>query len=369
MSSASVKKRVLQLWDDPKVGQTGLVRFLEKLKSKGIEVAQDDLKTILQHRRAHDLHVTRSGRNRLQSRRGNTITESSVGAGFQIDLMDMSLLATRNRGFCWVLTAIDVYSRYAWAIPVKRKTQGLMKAALETLLLQAKRTPQRITSDNGKEFVNAAVQALFRKNSIQHYTTQVGDKRTTGLVERFNRTLRELMGRNFARLGKLHWVDDLPGLLHNYNHSVHSTIRQTPHNVWHKKVRPAPRKIYREPFPFHEGQPVRTLLPRELFDKRAGAQKWSDDIFTIARRDGFKYVLHDANGKEASTKYRPAQLYPVSMAVFAELKLQQQKRTKTSTEAQRRLAQKKKRNRAYLKRQGLDSRRIKRTRTRARGRR
>ena len=78
-----------------------------------------------------------------------------------------------------------------------------MKAALDTLFILAKRTPQRITSDNGNEFMNAPVQALFRSKSIRHYTTQVGDKRTTGLIERFNRTLRELKGRNFARLGKL----------------------------------------------------------------------------------------------------------------------------------------------------------------------
>jgi len=195
MSATTSNKRILQLWDNPKIGQTGLVRFLEKLKARGIHVSPQDVRTILQHRRAHDLHATRSGRNLLQSRRGNTITETGVAAGFQIDLMDMSLLASRNRGFHWILTAIDVYSRHAWAIPVKRKTQGMMQAALDTLFILAKKTPMRVTSDNGKEFMNAPVQSLFRAKSIQHYTTQVGDKRTTGLIERFNRTLRELMGR------------------------------------------------------------------------------------------------------------------------------------------------------------------------------
>lgn len=176
------------------------------------------------------------------------------------------------------------------------------------------------------------------------------------------------MGRNFARLGKLLWIDDLPRLIHNYNHSVHSTLRQTPHSVWTKKAVPAPRKIYREPFPFREGQPVRTLLPRELFDKRAGAQKWSDDVFTIARREGFKYVVRDTNGREESTKYRPAQLYPVPPAVFERQKAQQQQRAKKSTELQQAVAKKKKRRRAYLKRQGIDLRSIKRTRTRSHAR-
>jgi len=367
MTSQVSRTKVLQLWDDPKIGQTGLIRFLQKLKSKGIHLTHEELKTALQHSRAHDLHATRSGRNRLQSRRGNTITESAVAAGFQVDLMDMSLLATRNRGFHWILTAIDVYSRHAWAIPVKKKTQGLMKSALEMLFKMAKTTPKRITSDNGTEFMNTPVQRLFRAKKIQHYTTQVGDKRTTGLIERFNRTLRQLMGRNFARIGKLQWLQDLPMLMHNYNHSVHSTIRQTPYNVWTKTVLPKPRKIFREPFPFHAGQPVRTLLKRELFDKRAGAQKWSDDIFTINRREGFKYVLTDSAGKEVTTKYRPAHLYPVPHAVYERVQVQKQQLARNSVNVQRKAAKKKKTKAAYLKRH-IDLRRVKRTRTRPRAR-
>ena len=99
MCATKANSRILCLWDDPKVGQTGLGRFVEKLKSHGIHVDRKDLQDVLQHRRAHDVHATRSGRSRLQTRRGNTISTSGVGAGFQVDLMDMSLLATRNRGF------------------------------------------------------------------------------------------------------------------------------------------------------------------------------------------------------------------------------------------------------------------------------
>lgn len=64
--ATNANNKIIKLWDDPKVDQTGLACFSKKLKAKGISVTRDDLKSILQHQRAHDLHVTRSGRNRLQ---------------------------------------------------------------------------------------------------------------------------------------------------------------------------------------------------------------------------------------------------------------------------------------------------------------
>ena len=94
------------------------------------------------------------------------------------------------------------------------------------------------------------------------YVNQAGDKTTTGIVERFNRTLRDLMGRNFTRLQKLHWIDDLPRLVQNYNRSVHSTLGQTPEDVWLGRQKPKPPQIFRERFPFQDGDCVRLLLPR-----------------------------------------------------------------------------------------------------------
>lgn len=75
--------------------------------------------------------------------------------------------------------------------PCETKNTRTDESSSRNVVHPSEKVPMRITSDNGKEFMNAAVQALFRAKSIQHYTTQVGDKRTTGLVERFNRTVRE----------------------------------------------------------------------------------------------------------------------------------------------------------------------------------
>ena len=307
MATNQIKERVRQLWQNPQVGLTGVHRFQQKLSSEGIDLSKEEISSILNVEPSHHLfsHNTRA-------KKWNTIVETGVGHGVQMDLMDMSKVATRNKNFHWILCIVDVYSRFAWAFPVKRKTQQEIYTCLKQWLESLKVPPKRMTSDAGTEFTSKKIVDLLRSYKIRQYVNQAGDKTTTGIVERFNRTLRDLLGRNFARLGKLHWVEDLSNLVKNYNQSVHSTLGVTPEKVWTHELQPKPRKVSREDFPFKEGDHVRVMLPRGIFDKKAGSQKWSTVIYTVSRREGFKYLIKNSRGDELKTKYRPTYLRAVT---------------------------------------------------------
>ena len=306
MVSTQVKARVLALWRDPTVGLTGLHRFQRKLVAHGLDLSLSELHDILRAEPTHALFAY-NPRERIW----NTIVETGVGHGMQMDLMDMSKIATRNKNFYWILCIIDVYSRYAWAFPVKRKTQQCVYDCLKSWLQSLSQPPKRMTSDAGKEFTNARVRQLLGHYQVIPYVNQAGDKTTTGIVERFNRTLRDLMGRNFTRLQKLHWIEDLPKLVQNYNRSVHSTLGQTPEDVWLGRQKPKPPHISRERFPFRDGDCVRLLLPRGIFDKRAGSQRWSTKLYYVVRREGFKYVVRNSQNTLLKTRYRPCHLRAV----------------------------------------------------------
>ena len=59
--------------------------------------------------------------------------------------MDVRKLAKWNKGHRYILTVVDVFSKYAWAIPIKSKTGVVMVQALQTLWKQASpRQPQRV---------------------------------------------------------------------------------------------------------------------------------------------------------------------------------------------------------------------------------
>ncbi|GFU51750.1 uncharacterized transposon-derived protein F54H12.3 [Nephila pilipes] len=88
---------------------------------------------------------------------------------WQCDLVDVRHLARYNKGFKYLLTIIDVFSKYAYVIPLKSKTSVAVKNAFEKLLQRVK--PKNIQSDKGKEFYNTYLQSLFKSYSMNHYSS------------------------------------------------------------------------------------------------------------------------------------------------------------------------------------------------------
>jgi IS30 family transposase len=108
---------------------------------------------------------------------------------FQADLADMRNLASSNDGNSYILTCVDVFSRYAFAVPVKDKRGSAVAAAFEKIFAQ--RVPNMLQTDCSTEFYNVQVQELFKKNGVRYYSS-LNDDIKAALVERFNRTSRLL---------------------------------------------------------------------------------------------------------------------------------------------------------------------------------
>ena len=116
---------------------------------------------------------------------------------WQVDLVDVVNLKNKkySQFYSFILTCIDVFSKYAWAIPIKTKSANETADAINNIFLNSKRKPRRVYSDRGKEFLGAFAQTL-KKNDIQQMFTK--SKFKAAVVERFNRTLKEKMFRYFT---------------------------------------------------------------------------------------------------------------------------------------------------------------------------
>jgi hypothetical protein len=68
---------------------------------------------------------------------------------YQADLADMSNISRFNTGFRYILIVIDIFSRYAWAIPVKNKQPSSMVDAFKRILKV--RRPDKLQTDMGRE--------------------------------------------------------------------------------------------------------------------------------------------------------------------------------------------------------------------------
>jgi len=134
----------------------------------------------------------------------------------------MQSLETDNKGYRYILTMIEIFSRYAWAIPVKSKRGDDIFNAFETIFRERK--PDKIQFDEGKEFYNGTVKELPEKKGIEYFSTN-SDKK---VVERFNRTLKTRMWKYITEKNTRNWLPVFHKFVHSYNNSVHSSIGMTP---------------------------------------------------------------------------------------------------------------------------------------------
>jgi transposase InsO family protein len=70
-----------------------------------------------------------------------------VNETWSADLVDMSKFAKENKGYKWILTVIDVLSKYAWAVPLKNKKAETVLMAFQKVLEEAGTAPKYLWVD------------------------------------------------------------------------------------------------------------------------------------------------------------------------------------------------------------------------------
>ena len=85
------------------------------------------------------------------------------------DLVDMQAFPSFNKGFKYILTVIDVFSKYAWAVPIKDKSAASVTKAFEKII--SDRIPKKLCIDEGKHFYNATFKKLLDKHKIDMYSS------------------------------------------------------------------------------------------------------------------------------------------------------------------------------------------------------
>ena len=91
-----------------------------------------------------------------------------------------------NKGIKYLLYAIDLFSKYAWVVPLKDKRGISIVNAFQKIILK-RRKPNKIWVDQGGEFYNYLFKIFLKTNNIEMYSTYNEGKSVA--VERFIRTL------------------------------------------------------------------------------------------------------------------------------------------------------------------------------------
>ena len=216
------------------------------------------------------------------------------------DLVDMTQYSKINKGYKYIFTNIDVFSKIAYAFPLKSKKIGDVKSCFEKIF--EKNKPKYIWSDKESAFLSKEMQQFFKNNNVKIYHTNSHLKAV--VIERFNRSLRELMMKHFTKNNNTVWYNILPKLIKIYNNRYHSTIKMKPIEVNKSNEKYIKENIYtynktiKNP-KFKINDLVRiSLKRRDLFDKPSGNIKWSEELFkihSINKSNVITYKIKDLN--------------------------------------------------------------------------
>ena len=140
----------------------------------------------------------------------------------------MQSLSKYNKVIKYLLCAIDLFSKYAWVVPLKDKRGISIVNAFQKIISKG-RKPNKIWVDQGSEFYNQSFKDFLKINNIEMYSTYNEGKSV--VAERFIRTLKTKIFKHMAAVSKNVYFDVLDDIVNKYSNTVHRTIKMKPIDV------------------------------------------------------------------------------------------------------------------------------------------
>ena len=177
----------------------------------------------------------------------------------------MQLLSKFNKGIMYLLCVIDLFSKYAFVVPLKDKKGVSIVNEFRRILSKSKRKPNEIWVDKGSEFYNAPFKNWLQDNDIVMYSTNNEGKSV--VAERFIRTLKTKIYKYMTSISKNVCIDKLNTIVNKYNNTYHTTIKMKPINVKDNVYINTSKEInYKDP-KFKVGDYVRISKYKNIFAK------------------------------------------------------------------------------------------------------
>ena len=280
--------------------QRGLARMVYKFfdkKSMGSGIARDTRKSSSLERSSsiladelHKLVIKKFNKRKVYSQFKDNI--------WGVDLADIQSLSRKHKGTKYLSCAIDVYSKYAFVVPLKDKKGISIVNAFNKIIKQSNRKPNKIWIDQGGEFYNNVVKKWLSDNDIIMYSTYNEGKSV--IAERFIRTLKNKLYEHMTATGKNVYYDVLDDLVNKYNNTKHSTIKMKPIDVKNDNKIVYIDEHNEKDSRFKVGDSVRISKFKNIFAK-GYTPNWSKEIFIVNKINDtmpYTYNIKDLNGEE-----------------------------------------------------------------------
>ena len=215
-----------------------------------------------------------------------------------------------------MLYVIDIYSKYAWVVPLKDKKGVSIVNAFQSILNKSKRKPNKIWVDKGSESYNRSMKSWLENNDIEMYSTHNEGKSV--VAERFIRTIKNKSYKHMTSISKNVYVDKLEDIVNEYNTAKHRTTKMKPIDVKDNKYIDFGKDANDNDPKFKVGDRVRISKYKNLFSKGYTPNS-SEEVFVIKKIKNtvpWTYVIDDLNGEEITGTIYEKELQKIDQQEF-----------------------------------------------------
>jgi transposase InsO family protein len=219
-----------QLHDTPYAGHRGERAMVKKVRSRYFwPRLTTDVKTYVS---SCDQCQRRKGSRRLNPRTTYTYLPPSRTPFYRItvDVLDASKRSASNNKY--IITFTDTFTKMVLTFATRNQTAQTIARLLVNHICYKYGVPAEILSDNGPCFAGELYRCICQFMGIRRIFTTPYHPQTNGQVERFNRTMIDMMATTIMGKGNT-WDQYLAPLEWAYNTSVHPATGETPFFLLH----------------------------------------------------------------------------------------------------------------------------------------
>ena len=232
-----------------------------------------------------------------------------------VDLADMESLSKYNKGMKYLFSAIDLFSKYVWVVPLKDKRGITIVNAFPKIILNG-RKPNKIWLDQGGEFYNNLFKRFLKINNVEMYS--VNNEAKSVAAKRFIKMLKNKIFKHMTAISKNVCFDMLGSIVNKSNNTVHRTIKVKPTDFTSDSYAEYNEDSNEKDPKSKVDDRVRISKYRNIFAKRY-TQNWSEEVFIITKiKDTvpLAYVMSALDGESIAGSFYEKELQKIRQAKF-----------------------------------------------------
>ncbi|MFY9239447.1 MAG: transposase family protein [Roseovarius sp.] len=286
-------KVIRQVYYDTQTGFGSIAETFKESKKILNTITYNDVKDFLERQKVRQFKAYRGF---------NSYVATEPLQEMQVDIADFTASGAVNDGYRYCFVAIDIFTKYCHAVPIKDKKPAESVRAMKEVLNKIG-IPKTIYHDfegswNSKEFIQVLNLAKIK---------QIITSTPPPFAERMIQTIKNMIHTRLEGLemSKEKWVELLPTILKKYNNTKHSTIDMSPNNakqgnnnieIWLNIYNKA--KFNRKYPPIKMGSEVRTYIKPKTMTK-GYESKWSASVYKViaVSDDGKQYMVNNNTRK------------------------------------------------------------------------